>query len=194
MKRVAALSLLCLASCMASNGLGSLAVSDKNVYHLAQVRKGMTEREVFFVMRQPYECETFFIDEDVYDVWFYVTKPTGLGQTRMVPQNLTPLTFKNGILIAKGYDYYRYLQKEEARIERNAQAPLEEETPKELEDKALEKALEAPKKPLSMAKRPSKQSPDDPKAPPPAEKEDPGLDEEGEKMQEQESEQNFDFW
>jgi outer membrane protein assembly factor BamE (lipoprotein component of BamABCDE complex) len=204
MKRVALLSLICLTGCIMSNGLGSLAVSDKNTNHLAQVRKGMSEREVFFVMRQPYECETFYLEEDVYDVWFYVTKPTGLGQTRMVPQNLTPLIFKNGVLVGRGYEYYRTLQKREAKAEQEALVPSVEPAPKELEDKSLEKALETPKgskktapalkKPISMAKRPGKQGPDDQKTLPPAEKEDPGLDEEGERMQEQESEENFDFW
>src|SRR5262245_55526438 len=103
------LSAVCLTGCVSNTALQYDAVSTTNLYHLAKIRKGMNEAQVLQVMRQPYEYETFELDEDIYDVWFYVTNPTVLGQSRMVAQNLTPLSFKNGILVGTGYDYYYFI-------------------------------------------------------------------------------------
>lgn len=94
MKPYAYLLSLGLAGCMANNCLEYDSVAQNNLYHVARTRKGMTEREVLAIMHKPYSYESFEVGDDVYDVWFYVTRTTGLGQTRMVPQNLTPLTFK----------------------------------------------------------------------------------------------------
>ncbi len=134
---------LCLTGCMASNGLQYQAVSDTNQYHIAKIRKGMSERQVLQIMHKPYSYETFQIEDDIYDVWFYVTRPTGLDQTRMVAQNLTPLTFKNGVLVGTGYSWYYYAMKGQA-AESAAQNP-EEEKPKtqEAEDKEFEKTLKS---------------------------------------------------
>lgn len=130
------------AGCVANNSLQYDAVAQTNVYRIARVRKGMSEKEVLQIMHKPYKYESFEVDEDIYDVWFYVTKPTGLDQTRMVPQNLTPLTFKNGVLVGTGYSWYYFAMKEQA----NSAPTPEEEKPKsqQEEDKEFEKALRAP--------------------------------------------------
>ncbi len=154
----------CVAGCMSSNGLQYEAVAETNVYRIARVRKGMSEKEVLQIMHKPYSYESFETDEDVYDVWFYVTKPTGLDQTRMVPQNLTPLTFKNGVLVGTGYSWYYFAMKEQAN-QREAEAPeATEEKPKSqaLEDEEFEKAL----KPQTPAKTPAQQKTDSEKLPP----------------------------
>ena len=88
------LSSMCVASCVTNNGLQYEAVSSTNLYHIARVQKGMGEKQVLQIMHKPYQYESFEVCGDIYDVWFYVTKTTGLDQSRMVPQNLTPLTFK----------------------------------------------------------------------------------------------------
>ncbi|HSX10597.1 MAG TPA: hypothetical protein VLF94_02635 [Chlamydiales bacterium] len=150
---------VCLAGCVSNTGLQTDAVSETNRYRLSRVRKGMYEAQVLSVMRQPYNYETFQIGEDVYDVWFYVTNPTVLGQSRMVAQNLTPLSFKNGILVGTGYDYYYFITREMAK-QRAAEAPPKEVIPPvqprapkpttaapskaepEVENKGLEKSLQ----------------------------------------------------
>jgi hypothetical protein len=91
-------------------------------------------------MRQPYETESYTIDPDIYDVWFYVTKPGVLGQTRMVPQNLTPLTFKNGIFIGEGFNYYNYLVKLYEKQQLDYETPSPKKEIKD-EDTELERAL-----------------------------------------------------
>lgn len=131
-----------IAGCVANNSLQYDAVAQANVYRIARVRKGMSEKEVLQIMHKPYSYESFEADEDVYDVWFYVTRPTGLDQTRMVPQNLTPLTFKNGVLVGTGYSWYYFAMREKA----SAAPTPEAEKPKsqEEEDREFEKELRAP--------------------------------------------------
>ena len=119
---------ICLAGCMTNKGLETDAVADNNRYHLSKVRKGMYEAQVLSIMRQPYKYESFELGEDIYDVWFYVTNPTVLGQSRMVAQNLTPLSFKNGVLVGTGYDYYYYVTRESAK-QAAAALPPEPKTP-----------------------------------------------------------------
>jgi outer membrane protein assembly factor BamE (lipoprotein component of BamABCDE complex) len=99
---------------MASNSLQYETIAENNLYRIARTRKGMDEKQVLSIMHKPYCYETFVMEDDVYDIWFYVTRTTGLDQTRMVPQNLTPLTFKNGTLVGSGYYWYYFALKEEA--------------------------------------------------------------------------------
>jgi len=175
MHRLLALTLL-FASCQANDSLYTGSLSEKNVDNIARLYIGMDEFEVRQVMRRPYSQETVTIGSDSYELWYYVTKVTGLGQSRMVAQNLTPLAFKNGVLIGWGYDYYRWLMKKEA-VEQDEQENKRLAPP--TEDKGLEKAL-------SMSKKPAKEKPPEEKKPP--------LKPEDKEMIEEESEQNFDYW
>lgn len=157
-----------IAGCMASNGLQYEAASETNLYHIAKLRKGMNEKQVLQIMHKPYSYESFQVDDDVYDVWFYVTRTTGLDQTRMVPQNLTPLTFKNGVLVGTEYYWYYYAMKEEA-AERavHLPTPAPETKKPSIEDKEFEEVL---KKTQQQAK-PANQSP----TPAPSKKENQNL-------------------
>jgi len=101
----------------------------------------MDERRVLQIMHRPYSYETYEFDGDVYDVWFYVTKPTGLDQTRMVPQNLTPLTFKNGTLVGTGYSWYYYAMNGEAAEYERDNPPPPKPKSQEVEDAEFEKTL-----------------------------------------------------
>jgi hypothetical protein len=138
------LIILCLGGCIANDSLYTMSSSENNAYNLWRISKGMSECDVIRIMHKPFDYETFAFDDDIYDVWFYITRVTGLGQTRMVAQNLTPLTFKNGVLVDVGYVYYNFLLKEEQLREKAAAAPPEkpEEAPDKYEDIELEKTLE----------------------------------------------------
>lgn len=135
-------SCICLASCMTNNALEYDSVSLTNQYHMARVRKGMSELQVLQIMHKPYKYETYKTAEDVYDVWFYVTRTTGLDQSRMVPQNMTPLTFKNGVLVGTGYSWYYHAMNEEAAEKTKANPPPEKPKSQELEDREFEKTLQ----------------------------------------------------
>lgn len=146
---------LSVAGCMASNGLEYESVSTTNLYHIARIRKGMSERQVLHIMHKPYSYESFQVENDIYDVWFYVTRPTGLDQTRMVPQNLTPLTFKNGILVGTGYYWYYYAMKEEASEVAAQAGPMPPRKTQEMEDTEFENALKTfPQNPTNAPQPP----------------------------------------
>lgn len=141
MKVLLFLLLIC-SSCSTRNmGLSTQSEGEYNLRRLSHVSIGMSPPEVREIMKQPYACETFSYKGDEYEIWFYVTAMTGLDQGKMVPRNLTPLTFKNGVLIGWGFDYYRFLKRQQRfRYSRPRPAPkpraIEEE-----EDIQLEKTL-----------------------------------------------------
>lgn len=143
--------------CLASNGLQYEAMSDTNQYHLALLHKGMSEKQVLQIMHKPYSYESFEVGEDIYDVWFYVTRATGLDQTRMVPQNLTPLTFRNGVLVGMGYSWYYYAMKEQAAgmCHKPKVKPLKKQQD---EDKSFEKTLDKIEKQRNPSTEDNKES------------------------------------
>lgn len=147
--------------CLASNGLQYEAMSETNQYRLALVQKGMSEKQVLHIMHKPYSYESFVVDEDIYDIWFYVTRPTGLDQTRMVPQNLTPLTFKNGVLVGTGYQWYYFAMRENVTQISPQSTPVERpktQTQKE-EDVEFEKTLRSIPQKRSAQPAPTQQPP-----------------------------------
>jgi hypothetical protein len=178
MKRLAALSLLlCLAGCMGNDGLGTMTAAQNNVVNLSRLKNGMTETEVLSIMHDPYSRQNIVLGADSYDVLFYVTHPSVLGQISMVKRNLTPLTFKNGTLVGWGFVYYNHLQKEKEKIlHPKPKAPAQKEKKSSEE---LEKILEQPSKsnaplapetqkilsPPKQQNTPPQQSPNAPAAP-----------------------------
>ena len=160
---------LLLHGCVANDGLGSSSTAQINIDHLSRLCVGMNQTEVLGIMQQPYSQQTFNMDESVFDVWFYVTKPTVLGQTRMVPMNLTPLTFKNGELIGWGFSYYNYLVKRKKaanKILKGPTAPIEKLVqPKE--DVELEKSLQKLVVPTGEPQAPQTTAPAGSTPPPP---------------------------
>ena len=99
------LPLLLLLSGCSSNGniaLTTESVSENNVSNLSRISVGMSEAQVLKIMRHPYKQESFNRIEGEYDIWFYVTRATALGQSRLVQQNLTPLVFRNPVPLCFG--------------------------------------------------------------------------------------------
>ncbi len=125
----------CLSGCIANNTLADAAISETNVNRLSRVSLRMNQEEVLQIMHAPYERESYRVGEDRYDIWFYITTVTVLGQSRMVPKNLTPLTFRNRQLVGVGYDYYHWVQ----RKDKSPPVPTLKE---EIENKGLERELE----------------------------------------------------
>jgi len=189
---------LFLVGCVANDTLRSAAIADNNTYGLARLCIGMSEHQVLAIMRHPYSKKTIEYKGNRYDVWFYATRMVGLGQSRLVPQNLTPLTFENGMLMGWGFDYYNYALKQQK--EKKETPPEEPPTKKQ---RGIQKDLNDLKQ-VSMSSRPAQQ----PKGKAPSvprqgqgdseyeedDREDRYLDEEGEKMIDDENDQNFNFW
>lgn len=169
MRKWCLFSLLFIQACSRANqGLSSLISGDLNIEGMTELYVGMEQREVLQILRQPYRCESLQMDDDIYDIWFYVAHPTVLGQSRMVPFNLTPLAFKNGVLLGWGYRYYHdFLDKAS-----NKKKPLlspPSSTPASAQETA--------------AKEEEKE-----------EEEEPPPDEEGREMLQDDAEDDFDLW
>jgi hypothetical protein len=146
-----------LNSCVSNNVLADAHAADNNVNRLSRISLRMNEEEVLAIMHAPYEKETYRVGIDRYEIWFYVTTVTVLGQSRMVPKNLTPLTFRNKQLVGVGYDYYHWVQKREP--SRQQPVPINQEAEdKEPEDKELEQQLKNDFTPDNR-KNPQKQQP-----------------------------------
>lgn len=142
------LLLICFSGCMGNDGLRTDAVSDNNTRNLSRISEGMVECEIVYIMGKPFEYRTFEAEGSVYDIWFYIVRPTVLGQTRMVHQNLVPLTFKDGFLVGWGYHYYqKALAMQKAKTAPAAEPevlPESEPNKPEEENIELEKALQTP--------------------------------------------------
>jgi hypothetical protein len=121
-----------------------------------------------------------------------------MSQTRMVPFNLTPLTFRNKILIGMGYDYYHWLQNQSVRHKGYMPQPQ----PQKKEENKIEESIQnsfsrdevsmsSPKsKPPEAASEPAKSNPPPPQVP----QKTIEIDEEDNEMIQDESDQNFNFW
>jgi hypothetical protein len=128
------------AGCMGNSGLGTAAIAQTNVENMSRIAFGMSDNQVFRIMRQPFSTEIIDLDGDSYHIWFYITKMTILTQKELVHSNLTPIIFKNRVFQAKGYDYYKsLLRKETAEVTK----PPKQDT----QDKDLERALTPPPRP-----------------------------------------------
>lgn len=101
-------SLLLFVGC-AGSPLATGAKAEENTFNMAYIRIGMSEDQVYNVMGRPYDIETYEMDEEYFEVWFYVTRRVDLGQTRLVPGNFTPLVFQDGFLVGWGKNYYNHL-------------------------------------------------------------------------------------
>jgi outer membrane protein assembly factor BamE (lipoprotein component of BamABCDE complex) len=72
----------------------------------SKIQMGMSETEVMNILGPPSKKETFHLDRDVYDVWFYEVPPS---KKKSSPQNV-PLTFKNSVLVSTKTSYYEEIR------------------------------------------------------------------------------------
>lgn len=187
------LPLFLFTGCMSNDSLRTMSMSQDNIWNLSRLCIGMSESQVLQIMHSPYSKKMIETVGETYEIWFYVTKPSGLDQSRLVRQNLTPLTFQNGVLKGWGYEFYQYTLK-------NLQPkPLDleqKEPPKSDEDRSLEKAIEGTARPLSdnqteSKKKKAKKGKE--KNGEPKESSEP-LEEKDREMIQEGEDQNFNFW
>lgn len=135
-------ALLLLSGCSgaANTVLYTLIESDTNCNNLAGLRIGMTQQAAWEIMREPEWEEQVNSPKGTFCIWYYITRPSLLGQARYVSRNLTPVVFSKGKLIGWGWHYYDYA------IQRGYRPPSSlPKKPEPLdEDLEFEKALESP--------------------------------------------------
>ncbi len=198
MRRLSLLFLL--TGCMSNDTLGTMSMSQDNIWNLTRLCIGMEESQVLQIMHHPYKKTTINHEGEVYNIWFYVTKPSALDQSRLLRPNLTPLTFQNGVLQGWGFDYYHFV------LRNIDESPRKEE--KRDDHKSLQKVIEGieeQKVPVSGSNTTQNQevssneeeaSSEDVKEPSSddAQKKKDPLTPKDKKMLEEERDQNFDFW
>jgi outer membrane protein assembly factor BamE (lipoprotein component of BamABCDE complex) len=83
-------------------------ISDQNRINISSLQVGMTQDQVVGVMGYPYKAEQKSYNGMEYEVWYYITEPSILGQTRLVTRNFTPLVFEEGLLKGWGRNFYKF--------------------------------------------------------------------------------------
>jgi len=203
---------LVLSGCLSNNVLMSSTVAHDNVNKINQLQIGMTQEEVYQIMRYPSTEDQISTNDGCYDIWFYITKSNILDQSRPVARNLTPLIFKDGIFVGRGRSYYNHLVQKNLPPELAPAAIPSEKTSspqKERENIDLEKTLmpsiPPPKPaseknnqtPLSMYSKPRQiesTTEENAKDNPNEHSSQPKLDEEDRELLDQEREENFNDW
>lgn len=161
----------------------------------------MCESEVLKIMDKPYKTQKLDCESKKYVVWFYVTKASGLGQKRLVRQNVTPLTFYDGVLQGWGFEVYDKITKAKTQAKKSSSENAHE-------DKSIEKVIqELQKKPttpqktsqnqtLSDSSKKTQQTSKDSNEPKEDDKkpENSPIDPEDEKMIDDQNDENFNFW
>lgn len=200
-------STLLLGGCLSNNVLMSSSTAQINVDRMRCLHVGMTSDEVYEIMHYPATEDRISVDDDCYDIWFYITRSSILDQNCLLTRNLTPLIFRNGIFVGMGKEYYKKLLltiREPAPFSPPPERPTpasERPTKEERENLPLEKSLN-PKGPSSPTNSLSMNtgivSENDEMEEDSYEYESDSskteFDEEDRELLEGEREQNFNFW
>ena len=137
----------------ANTVLYTMIESDTAYNNLAGLRVGMTQQAAWTIMREPEWEEQVNSPKGMFCIWYYLTRPSLLGQARYLPRNFTPVVFQGGKLIGWGWHYY------DIAIQRGYHTPkgLPAKPEPLNEDIELEKTLEAPSYPkqVSVNQQPS---------------------------------------
>lgn len=134
---------------MSSDGAATVSMTQENIWNLSRIQIGMTEADVLKIMQCPQKKQIVEQGGQTYSIWFYVTRPTALNQERLVRMNVTPLSFKKGVLQGWGFDYYDHIVARPENVQMKAKTQTgEEDEPIEMELRGIE---EKPKKKIKRS-------------------------------------------
>jgi outer membrane protein assembly factor BamE (lipoprotein component of BamABCDE complex) len=117
------LAALILLSACSESPLVTGEKADANRVYLTQIEKGMSMQQVYDLMGDPYTKEVTSLNGNYYDVWYYITDKTELGQERITRHNLTPLIFNDGILQGWGNRFFKAVKSGQIDLEQPDAAP-----------------------------------------------------------------------
>ncbi len=123
---------LIFSGCLSNNVLMSKSIAHNNLDKISQLEIGMTQNEVYQIMRAPSNEDQLITGEGCYDIWFYITRSNALDPCHLVSRGLTPLVFKDGVFVGMGRQYYSQL------IQKSKEPQLEPATPTKEEEENLE--------------------------------------------------------
>lgn len=102
---LAIISLLVLTSCAGSPyQLGNEARQNRE--NMIKVGLGQSKEKVLAVMGHPYKTETYSVEGQPLEFWFYLTEAAGVTSQGLSDSNFTPFAFENGVLQGWGRNYY----------------------------------------------------------------------------------------
>ncbi len=107
------------------------AISEENRINLSSLSIGMTQQQVLDIMGYPYKTEEKISHNKIYEIWYYITERTLLGQSKLITRNFTPVIFEAGHLIGWGRNFYKYTLD----IDNERQKRLQEQSQKYTDDK-----------------------------------------------------------
>ncbi|NGX32008.1 MAG: hypothetical protein K1060chlam4_00046 [Candidatus Anoxychlamydiales bacterium] len=90
------------------NPIKTGAISEENRINLSSLAIGMTQQQVLDTMGYPYKTEEKVSQNKIYEVWYYITERTLLGQSKLITRNFTPVVFEAGHVIGWGNNFYKY--------------------------------------------------------------------------------------
>jgi len=125
--------LLLLISCSGSP-LATGQISEQNRIDLMQLKVGMSTLDVQRIMGTPYKVENKEVENINYQIWYYITKATFLGQSELLDENFTPVIFQDNKLMGWGRYYYEYVMN----INNAKEKALEKEKEKYIKKKSEE--------------------------------------------------------
>jgi outer membrane protein assembly factor BamE (lipoprotein component of BamABCDE complex) len=145
---------LIFSGCLSNNVLMSKSIAHNNLDKISQLEIGMTQNEVYQIMRSPANEDQVITGEGCYDIWFYITRSNALDPCHLVSRGLTPLVFKDGVFVGVGRQYYSQLVQKSKEPQLEPATPTKEE--EERENIELEKTL-MPSKKLPATSTPAKE-------------------------------------
>lgn len=170
------LALFLITSACAFNPLRRSVEAENKKIEMFNLKRGMDQNDVKMALGCPHKTETINYDNQLYVVWYFITKGPYLYQTRLINENLSPVVFKDGVLVGWGWNFYNYLfdvnnakqrkkifEKNKYTDDRDEWAPNEHKIispykKSDQEDKPIEKILEAPP---SLPAKPIEQTKED---------------------------------
>jgi outer membrane protein assembly factor BamE (lipoprotein component of BamABCDE complex) len=108
------------------------AISEENRANLSSLAIGMSPDQVLEVMSYPYSTHEKLYDNKVYEIWYYITEPTLLGQSKLITRNFTPLVFENGHLKGWGNNFYKYtfdIEGQKSKVEEDKRQQYTDDSP-----------------------------------------------------------------
>lgn len=134
-------------------------IAEENRYNMANLQVGMSDMQVAQIMGRPYKMETIETENNgIFEVWYYIIKPSGMGERNVLPRNLTPLLFQDHILKGWGKEYYLYATENEEYLQRR-EYYKGEQYEEDAEDWPADEHRMIPEKKETQPSEPKKESP-----------------------------------
>ncbi len=113
--KLSALVLFSFITSCANSPMETSVKSEENRKQMSFLKKGMSEKQVYALIGEPYQKGSYQLDQNSYEVWYYITRSFELGQEQPHMDNFTPIVFQKGKMIGFGKRFYNSVFDEKIR-------------------------------------------------------------------------------